>query len=294
MPDLIDPSTAPRYIITMEGPSARGQVAAVTRFLEHHGAYIEEFAVFDDVLTQRFYLRTQVRFPSTANIGLEELEVALNTSLRLFDGSKGRVYDKQRRVPVILMVSKTDHCLKELLTQMHNGGLNMEVKAIVSNHTLLEPLANAEGIPFYHLPVTPQNKPEQEAKLLALIGAYEAEFVLLARYMQVLSDDICRQLPGRVINIHHSFLPGFKGARPYEQAHARGVKLIGATAHFVTSDLDEGPIIEQALERVDHTYLPDKLLNEGRHIESIVLARAAQLVMERRVFANGLRTVILR
>ncbi len=294
MSDLIESRSTPRYIMTMEGPSARGQVAAVTQFLEQHGAYIEEFAVFDDVLTQRFYLRTQVRYPEASRHSLEELEADLNVSLRPFEGSKGRVYDKHQRVPVILMVSKTDHCIKELLTQLHNGSLNMEVKAIVSNHTLLEPLAAAEGVPFHHLPVTPQNKSEQEAKLLALIGGYEAEFVLLARYMQVLSDAICQKLPGRVINIHHSFLPGFKGARPYEQAHARGVKLIGATAHFVTSDLDEGPIIEQALERVDHTYLPDKLLNEGRHIESIVLARAAQLVMERRVFANGLRTVILR
>lgn len=280
--------------MTMEGPSARGQVAAVTNFLEQHGAYIEEFAVFDDVLTQRFYLRTQVCFPDAPLHSLEALEADLNTSLRPFEGSRGRVYDKYQRVPVVLMVSKTDHCLKELLTQMHNGSLNMEVKAVVSNHTLLAPLVQAEGIPFHHLPVTAQNKPEQEAQLLALVGGYEAEFVLLARYMQVLSNGLCQQLPGRVINIHHSFLPGFKGARPYEQAYARGVKLIGATAHFVTSDLDEGPIIEQALERVDHTHLPDKLLNEGRHIESIVLARAARLVLERRVFMNGLRTVILR
>lgn len=294
MSDLNTTPQPPRYIMTMEGPSARGQVAAVTGFLERHGAYIEEFAVFDDVLTECFYLRTQVRLPLASRYSVEELDEALNASLQPFEGSKGRVYDKHQRVPVILMVSKTDHCLKELLTQLHNGSLNMEVKAVVSNHTLLAPLAQAEGIPFHHLPVTAANKSEQEAQLLALVGGYEAEFVLLARYMQVLSDNLCQQLPGRVINIHHSFLPGFKGARPYEQAHARGVKLIGATAHFVTSDLDEGPIIEQALERVDHTYLPDKLLNEGRHIESIVLARAVQLVLERRVFVNGLRTVILR
>ena len=294
MSNLMKSSSTPRYIMTMEGPSARGQVAAVTNFLEQYGAYIEEFSVFDDVLTQRFYLRTQARFPQASSSSRDELEATLNASLAPFEGSKGRVYDQAQRVPVILMVSKTDHCLKELLTQLHSGGLNMEVKAIVSNHTLLEPLAAAEGVPFHHLPVTPENKSEQEERLLALIGEYGAEFVLLARYMQVLSDSICQRLSGRVINIHHSFLPGFKGARPYEQAHARGVKLIGATAHFVTSDLDEGPIIEQALERVDHTYLPDKLLNEGRHIESIVLARAAQLVTERRVFMNGLRTVILR
>jgi formyltetrahydrofolate deformylase len=287
-------SHTPRFILTMEGPSTRGQVAAVTAFLEQHGAYIEEFAVFDDVLTSRFYLRTQVRLRPGEVHEAQELESALNQCLAPFVGSKGRVYSKDRPVPVIIMVSKTDHCLKELFTQVHSGGLNMEVKAVVSNHTLLEPLARAEGVPFHHLPVTPDNKAEQEAHLMALIEQYGAEYVLLARYMQVLSDATCRQLQGRVINIHHSFLPGFKGARPYEQAHARGVKLIGATAHFVTSDLDEGPIIEQALERVDHTYLPDKLLNVGRHIESMVLERAVQLVAERRVFVNGLRTVILR
>ncbi len=284
----------PRFIMTMEGPSARGQVAAVTNFLEQHEAYIEEFAVFDDVLTSRFYLRTQVRLNSAIGHEVQTLEAQLNNALKPFEGSRGRVYSKEKPVPVIVMVSKTDHCLKEFFVQIQNGSLNMEIKAVVSNHTLLEPLVKAEGIPFHHLPITPENKPAQEAQLLSLIESYGAEYVLLARYMQVLSDPTCRTLSGRVINIHHSFLPGFKGAKPYEQAYARGVKLIGATAHFVTSDLDEGPIIEQALERVDHTYQPEKLLNVGRHIESIVLERAVQLVTERRVFLNGLRTVILR
>lgn len=285
---------APRFILTLEGPSARGQVAAVTAYLERHDAYIEEFAVFDDVLTSRFYLRSQVRLQPGQAHEPQELEDALNQCLVSFPGSKVRVYSKDRAVPVIIMVSKTDHCLKELLTQVHSTDLNMEIKAVVSNHRLLEPLVLAEGIPFHHLPITPENKPGQEARLMALVEQYGAEYVLLARYMQVLSDSACRELQGRVINIHHSFLPGFKGARPYEQAHTRGVKLIGATAHFVTSDLDEGPIIEQALERVDHSCLPDKLLNVGRHIESMVLERAVQLVIERRVFVNGLRTVILR
>jgi len=288
------PNDPPRFILTMEGPSARGQVAAVTRFLEQHGAYIEEFAVFDDVLTSRFYLRSQVRLRSEEHYQASELEAALNECLAPFEGSCGKVYSLEQPVPVIIMVSKTDHCLKELLTQAHSANLNIEIKAVVSNHSLLEPLVRAEGIPFHHLPITPENKPAQEARLMELVEQYGAEYVLLARYMQVLSESACHQLQGRVINIHHSFLPGFKGARPYEQAHARGVKLIGATAHFVTTDLDEGPIIEQALERVDHSYLPDKLLNLGRHIESMVLERAVQLVAERRVFVNGLRTVILR
>lgn len=286
--------TDPRFILTMEGPSARGQVAAVTALLEELGAYIEEFSVFDDVLTTRFYLRTQVRLPPSPTPDIQALEAALNQRLAPFAGSRGRVYSKDTPVPVLIMVSRTDHCLKELFTQVSSAGLNMRVVGVVSNHTLLQPLVQAEGVPFHHLPITPETKPAQEAALLALIEQTGAEFVLLARYMQVLSDGLCRTLQGRAINIHHSFLPGFKGARPYEQAHARGVKLIGATAHFVTPDLDEGPIIEQALERVDHTCLPEQFLHVGRHTESLVLERAVRLVVERRVFVNGQRTVILR
>jgi len=204
----------PRFILTMEGPSARGQVAAVTAFLEQRAAYIEEFAIFDDVLTSRFYLRAQVKLQPGQAYAPQALEAELNQALEPFAGSRGRIYSKDLPVPVIVMVSKTDHCLKELLTQVRSAGLNMEVKAVVSNHTLLEPLVRAEGIPFHHLPVTPENKSVQEARLMELIGQYGAEFVLLARYMQVLSDSACRQLEGRAINIHHSFLPGFKGARP--------------------------------------------------------------------------------
>lgn len=287
-------TAAPRFILTMEGPSARGQVAAVTQFLETQGAYIEEFAVFDDVLTSSFYLRTQVHLSPKSSADAGQLETGLNQALRPFSGSRGKVYRQDAPVPVIIMVSKTDHCLKELFVQVATGSLNMAIKAVVSNHTALQSLVEAQGVPFHHWPITPETKAEQEGQLLSLVESTGAEFVLLARYMQVLSDATSRRLAGRVINIHHSFLPGFKGARPYEQAHARGVKLIGATAHFVTSDLDEGPIIEQALERVDNTFLPEKLLNVGRHIESVVLERAAHLVMERRVFINGQRTVILR
>ena len=194
----------------------------------------------------------------------------------------------------LLMVSKADHCLRDLLAQWRRGELNMDVVAVVSNHTDLAPIAQAEGLPFHHLPISAATKPQQEAALLALIESTGAELVVLARYMQVLSEDLCQRLAGRVINIHHSFLPGFKGARPYEQAHARGVKLIGATAHYATSDLDEGPIIEQALERVDHAYSPEQLLSAGRHIECLVLGRALRYVLERRVFVHGMRTVVLR
>ena len=284
----------PRFILTMEGPSARGQVAAVTQFLEQHGAYIEEFAVFDDVLTSRFYLRSQVRLRTGESSQAGELESALNECLAPFEGSHGRVYSQEKPVPVIIMVSKTDHCLKELLSQVHSANLNMEVKAVVSNHTLLEPLASAEGIPFHHLPITPDNKPGQEARLMDLIEQYGAEYVLLARYMQVLSDSACRQLQGRVINIHHSFLPGFKGARPYHQAYARGVKIIGATAHFVSAELDEGPIIEQDVIRIDHSDVPEELVRSGKDVEKAVLARGLRYHLEDRVLIDGNKTVVFR
>jgi formyltetrahydrofolate deformylase len=195
---------------------------------------------------------------------------------------------------VLILVSRADHCLRDLLDQWRRHELPMEIVAVASNHPDLGPLATAEGLPFHHLPITPDTKPRQEAALLALIESTGAELVVLARYMQVLSADMCARLAGRVINIHHSFLPGFKGARPYEQAHARGVKLIGATAHFATTDLDEGPIIEQAVERVDHAFTPEQLLSTGRHVECLALGRALRYVLEHRVFINGLRTVVLR
>ena len=283
-----------QFILTLETLSARGQVAAVTAMLEAHGAYIEEFAVFDDTLTSRFYVRAQFHIDETRPDLLAALKEDYLRCLAAYPQSRGDIYDATAAVPAIIMVSKTDHCLNEILAQIRNGALRMRVVAIVSNHIDARAISDAEGIPFHHLPVTPQTKPQQERALLELVQGLGAEFVELARYMQVLSDDVCRTLPDRIINIHHSFLPGFKGARPYEQAYERGVKLVGATAHFVTSDLDEGPIIEQALERVDHTFLPERILNMGRHIESMVLERALRFVLERRVFVNGLRCIILR
>ncbi|MCC7226303.1 MAG: formyltetrahydrofolate deformylase [Burkholderiaceae bacterium] len=282
------------FILTLETISARGQVAAVTAMLETHGAYIEEFAVFDDTLTSRFYVRAQFHIDAIQPDLLSALQADYARFLAHYPHSLGDIFDATLPVPAIVMVSKTDHCLNEILAQIRNGALRMKIVAIVSNHTDAKNIALAEGIPFHHLPVTPQTKPQQESALLDLVNSLGAEFVVLARYMQVLSDDVCRKMSGRIINIHHSFLPGFKGARPYEQAYTRGVKLVGATAHFVTSDLDEGPIIEQALERVDHTFLPERILNMGRHIESMVLERALRLVFERRVFVNGLRCIVLR
>jgi formyltetrahydrofolate deformylase len=283
-----------RYCLTLACRSARGQVASVTALLERHGAYIEEFAVFDDVLSERFYVRTVFRINGATVQDLEALRAGYATVLAGFSDTEGAIHDMRRPARVLIMVSKADHCLHDLLAQRRRGELDMEVVAVVSNHADLAPVAQAHGLPFHHFPITTETKAQQEAQVLSCIHEHGAELVVLARYMQVLSEDLCRTLAGRVVNIHHSFLPGFKGARPYAQAHARGVKLIGATAHFATTDLDEGPIIEQALERVDHAYSPEQLLSAGRHVECLVLGRAIRYVLEHRVFINGLRTVVLR
>ena len=283
-----------RFCLTLACRSARGQVAAVTALLERHDAYIEELAVFDDVLSARFYVRTVFRVQGATAQDMAALNDGYAELLAGFNDAQGAIHDMRRPARVLIMVSKADHCLHDLLAQRRRGELEMDVVAVVSNHADLAPVAEAHGVPFHHLPITAETKRRQEAQLLQVILDSGAELVVLARYMQVLSEDLCRRLAGRVVNIHHSFLPGFKGARPYEQAHARGVKLIGATAHFATTDLDEGPIIEQALERVDHAYSPEQLLSAGRHVECLVLGRAIRYVLEHRVFINGLRTVVLR
>jgi len=288
------PSDEARFCLTLACRSARGQVAVVTALLERYGAYIEEFAVFDDVLSERFYVRTIFRIRGATSQDLHALRACYAEVLAGFADAEGAIHDTRRPARVLIMVSKADHCLHDLLAQRRRRELNMDVVAVVSNHSNLAPIAQAEGIPFHHFPITPATKALQEAQVLHCIRQHGAELVVLARYMQVLSEDVCRELAGRVVNIHHSFLPGFKGARPYAQAHARGVKLIGATAHFATTDLDEGPIIEQALERVDHAFGPEQLLNTGRHVECLVLGRAIRYVLEHRVFINGLRTVVLR
>jgi formyltetrahydrofolate deformylase len=204
------------------------------------------------------------------------------------------ITDASARPRVLIMVSKFDHCLNDLIYRWRIGELKVEIVAIVSKHADLAPIAAAHAIDFHYLPMTAETKPRQEARLLALIDAYQAELVVLARYMQILSAELSANLSGRAINIHHSFLPGFKGARPCHQAHTRGVKLIGATAHYVTTDLDEGPIIEQVVERVEQSYDPELLLATGRDMECLALSRAIKLQVERRAFLNGHRTVVLR
>jgi formyltetrahydrofolate deformylase len=204
------------------------------------------------------------------------------------------IYEEDKPARVLVMVSKFDHCLVDLLYRHRRGELQMTMTAVVSNHPDMQALVESHGIPYILLPVTPANKAEQEKRLLDIVEETQSELVVLARYMQILSDDLCRQLRGRAINIHHSFLPGFKGARPYHQAHERGVKLTGATAHYVTADLDEGPIIEQIVERVDHSYDPTRLAAAGRDSECRALSAAVRFHVERRVFLNGNRTVVFR
>ncbi|MFM0302442.1 formyltetrahydrofolate deformylase [Paraburkholderia sediminicola] len=283
-----------QLVLTVACPSAAGQVAAVVGFLDRHHCYIDELTVFDDDLSERFFVRCVFHGVDTN----ETLHIA--ALKREFESIAGHfqmtwaMHDVGMRPKVLIMVSKLEHCLADLLFRWRMGELKMDIVGIASNHRDFEPLAQQHGLPFHHLPISADTKPQQEARLLDLFETSGAELMILARYMQILSGETSRALAARAINIHHSFLPGFKGAKPYHQAHARGVKLIGATAHFVTDDLDEGPIIEQVVERVDHSYSPERLLATGRDVECITLARAVKAFIERRVFINGDRTVVLQ
>jgi formyltetrahydrofolate deformylase len=281
------------YILTLSCPNRPGIVAAVATAIFEKGGNIRDAQQFDEVENNRFFARIVLDHPEER---LDEagLRAALEVVAARF-GMAWTLRDRATRKRVLLMVSKFDHCLADILYRWRIGELPMDVTAIVSNHGL-ETYAHLDfaGTPFHHLPVTKETKAAQEAKLLSLVEATGTELVVLARYMQVLSDDLSRRLAGRCINIHHSFLPGFKGARPYHQAHARGVKLIGATAHYVTPDLDEGPIIEQDVERITHKDTPDELVRQGRDIERRVLCRALLWHLEDRVLLNGTRTVVFR
>ena len=285
--DLID-----QYVLKISCPAASGIVAAVSSCLAGNDCYISEMAQYDDEITGRFFSRIVFRF----NEGQGDLallkekfaEVAAQFSM------KANFYEKKNPMKVLIMVSKFDHCLLNLLYRHHKGELDFQITAIVSNHLDLRAIAEREGIRFIYLPVTKDTKQQQEQELLNIVDETNTELVILARYMQILSNNLCTQLSGRAINIHHSFLPGFKGAKPYHQAFERGVKLIGATAHFVTSDLDEGPIIEQEVQRVDHAYLPDDLVSVGRDTETVALSKAVKYFVEHRVFLNDDRTVVFK
>jgi len=283
----------PDYALTLSCPSEVGQVAAVVKFLADRQCYISELSVFDDDDFHAFFLRCIFRTPEAEHFKPEDLRADFVSVAERF-GMQWQIHDMHHLPKVVVMVSKLDHCLADLLFRWKMGELPMDFTAIISNHADLAPMAAAHNIPFHHLPVTQDNKAAQESAVLDLIESYDAELVVLARYMQIFSEETSARLRGRAINIHHSFLPSFKGAKPYHQAYQKGVKLIGATSHFITDDLDEGPIIEQAVERVDHTYNPEKLLAVGRDVECLALSRAVKFFIERRLFVNGNRTVILQ
>jgi formyltetrahydrofolate deformylase len=287
MPDVASPSEA---VLVLSCPDRRGIVAAVSSLLFEHGANIEESQQFDDVRTDQFFMR--IRFSVEAGgPDVERWRELFDPVATAYD-MVWQLRDVSEPHRALIMVSRFGHCLNDLLFRWRSGALNMDVPAVVSNHLDLEPLVASYGIPFHHVPVTAGTKVEAEARLREIVSEHDVDLVVLARYMQVLSDDLSRDLSGRVINIHHSFLPSFKGAKPYHQAFARGVKLVGATAHYVTADLDEGPIIDQDVVRVDHRMAAEDLVRAGEEVESRVLARAVRWHCESRVLLNVDRTVV--
>ena len=282
--------SAKTYIFTGTCRAGSGVVAAVTSFLADRDCYICALEQFDDESTGKFFMRAVFRLQANAP-AIETIKNTFHQVSNTFD-MEWHIYDPDVPVKTLILVSKFDHCLDDILYRRRKGEFNMEIAAVVSNHLDLRAMVEREGLRFIHLPVTAETKALQEQQLLELIDETRAELVVLARYMQILSDGLSQQLAGRCINIHHSFLPGFKGAKPYHQAYDRGVKLIGATAHYVTSNLDEGPIIEQVLTRVDHNFKPEHLVRVGRDNECMALARAITYHIERRVFLDGNKTVV--
>ncbi|MFD5424297.1 formyltetrahydrofolate deformylase [Streptomyces sp. NPDC127084] len=278
-----------QYVLTLSCPDKKGIVHAVSSYLFITGCNIEDSRQFGDRDTGLFFMR--VHFAAETPVTVEKLRAsfaAVGDSFQM----DWEIHRADERMRVVLMVSKFGHCLNDLLFRSRIGALPVDIAAVVSNHTDFAELVASYDIPFRHVPVTRDTKAAAEAELLELVRSEGVELVVLARYMQVLSDDLCKQLSGRIINIHHSFLPSFKGAKPYHQAHERGVKLIGATAHYVTADLDEGPIIEQEVERVGHEVTPEQLVAIGRDVECQALARAVKWHAEHRILLNGRRTVV--
>lgn len=279
------------FVLVIACEDRKGIVAAVANSIASQDCNIIESSQYGDGNTGRFFMRVAINCPkdmTTESFGAAFLPVA--TAFRL----DWRIHDLRKKLRALIMVSQGGHCLNDLLYRTSTNRLPMDITSIVSNHLNWQRRAEHEGIPFHHLPVTPENKLEQEAKLLAMVDDQQVDLVILARYMQVLSDQLCRRLDGRVINIHHSFLPGFKGAKPYHRAYERGVKMVGATAHYVTPDLDEGPIITQDVSIVDHADTVEDLIAQGQDTESRVLSRAVKLHLEHRVMLNGNRTIVFK
>ncbi|MDO5710678.1 MAG: formyltetrahydrofolate deformylase [Micrococcales bacterium] len=287
--------SASDYVLTIDGPQRPGIVHAITGFLLQQSGDILELKQYDDVRSGHYFSRIHFAIGTDREVGpgeqalraeLEPLVEHWGLRMRLRPGSQ-----KQR---VLIMVSKFEHCLADLLFRTRMGELPIDIAAVVSNHPTHRSLSEWHQIPFFHVPVTAETKPEAEARLLELVDRFEIDFVVLARYMQILSDDLSRALTGRAINIHHSFLPSFKGAKPYHQAYDRGVKTVGATAHYVNSELDEGPIISQQVQTVDHAFSPDDLIAAGRDTECKALSNAVKWHAEDRVILHGSRTIVLR
>ncbi|GAB3198144.1 formyltetrahydrofolate deformylase [Nocardioides hungaricus] len=292
MPSLAPPTIAAGdFVLILSCPDRPGIVHAVTGFLVAQGGNILESQQFGDRLSGRFFMRIDVEVPGPATA--DDLRASFADIAAQFDMTV-ELWDARAPYRTLILVSKHLHCLNDLLFRTSTGSLQIDVPAVVSNHPDAGEMAASYGVPFHHIPVTPDTKPRAEAQLLELVEELDVHLVVLARYMQVLSDDLCRSLSGRAINIHHSFLPSFKGAKPYHQAFDRGVKLVGATAHYVTADLDEGPIIEQDVMRVDHGYDQDAMVGAGRDVEAQVLSRAVRWHSQSRVLLNGSRTVVFR
>nr|WP_298128658.1 formyltetrahydrofolate deformylase [uncultured Pseudoxanthomonas sp.] len=279
------------HILTLSCPDTTGIVYRVTGLLYESGCNILDAQQFGDEESGRFFLRVHFDVPGATEIDVLHEGFA---SLAAMLGMDWRIHDARRKARLMVLVSKQGHCLNDLLFRVHSRQLPVEIACIASNHADFAPLAQSYGVAFHHLPVTADHRTAQERQIVDLVEREQIDLVVLARYMQILSPTLCDALAGRAINIHHSFLPSFKGAKPYHQAHQRGVKIIGATAHYVTRDLDEGPIIEQDVARVDHAMTPKELVRMGSDIESLVLARAVRRHVEHRILLNGHRTVVFR
>ena len=278
------------FVLTLSCPDKPGIVYAVSSFLVQHSANIIDSQQYGEPDGGLFFMR--VHFSVQQPMAVGDLERDFTWVAESFHMS-WHLHDKFERIKTLLMVSQLGHCLNHLLFRWSAGSLPVDITGVVSNHDVYRGLTESYQLPFHYLPVTKESKPAAEAQLMSIIDETSTELIVLARYMQILSPEVCKRVEGRMINIHHSFLPSFKGAKPYHQAHAKGVKLVGATAHYVTPDLDEGPIIEQGLLRVDHTYSPDRLVEAGRDVEAQVLTRAVTWHAEHRVLLNGNRTVVL-
>ncbi len=277
------------HVLTISCPSRRGIVAAVATYLNENGCNIEDSSQFTDKETNQFFLRLSF----TSEEGITRDAVAENFADIAQEFSMDYAFhDLRQKMKVVIMVSRFGHCLNDLLYRSRIGALPVDIVAVISNHLDYQKQVVNQDIPFHHIKVTKENKPQAEAAIMQVVEDTEAELIILARYMQILSDEMCKKMSGRIINIHHSFLPSFKGANPYKQAYERGVRLIGATAHYVTADLDEGPIIEQDTIRVTHAQSASDYVSLGRDVESQVLARAVHAHMHRRVFITGNKTVV--